>query len=470
MKVLLFISPCLSPKTRFYKRVLYKCILQKSFGLRLDFKTEVMENTDKTNTQYASLRQKAEEQLKLTFQAETSSLNEFDILKLLYELKVHQLELQMQNDEMRVARDRAEKAAAMYSNLYESIYDFSPAGYFSISNDGTIEELNMNGAKMLGKERSALEKSNFRFFLTPETLIVFNDFLKQIFETGYKQVCEVQISIKGIPSAYFYLEGVIPYPGILCLISAIDITLRKAAEQVLKENEIRLRELNHTKDKFFSIIAHDLKSPFNAINGVSKFIIKEFDLLSESEIKEFITQIQESSSNSLHLLSNLLQWAELQTGLLAVTAEEIDIEHVVTECVALMKPASDQKNIKLSKSIQRDCKAKADVHMVHTIIRNLLGNAIKFTFEDGNIEISARQHKSEVLISVADNGLGICSTDLEKLFKVDQKLILRGTANEKGSGLGLVLCKEFVEKQGGQIWAKGEVGKGFEICFTLPSF
>jgi signal transduction histidine kinase len=114
--------------------------------------------------------------------------------------------------------------------------------------------------------------------------------------------------------------------------------------------------------------------------------------------------------------------------------------------------------------------AKADNFMVRTIMRNLLGNAIKFTFEGGKINITAQQLENEVLISVADNGRGISSTDLEKLFKVDQKLILRGTANEKGTGLGLILCKEFVEKQGGKIWAQSESGKGFEIHFTLPSY
>jgi PAS domain S-box-containing protein len=429
-----------------------------------------MENKDENLPQHTSLRQKAEEQLKLKYHTRQTSLSEVDALKLLYELEVLQLELQMQNDEMRVARDRAEKAAAMYSNLYEAIYDFSPAGYFSISNDGYIDELNLNGAIIIGKDRSVLVKSNFRLFLTPQSLPVFNDFLKQIFETGYKQTCEVQLSANGIPATYLYLEGIIPYAGVKCLVAAIDITARKRAEQELKESEIRLRELNATKDKFFSIIAHDLKSPFNSINGVSQFLLREFSGLAKSEIKDFIIQIQESASNSIRLLDNLLQWAESQTGIIGVLSERIDIEGIVSETIALMKPAADAKKIIITMSIQSGCMAKADNYMVRTIMRNLLGNAIKFTFTGGKIELSARQLENEVLISVADNGKGISNIDHEKLFKVDQKLIILGTANEKGSGLGLVLCKEFVEKQGGKIWAKSELGKGFEILFTLPPF
>jgi signal transduction histidine kinase len=431
---------------------------------------EFMEKDDEKMPHHTSLRQKAEEQLKLKYQSGKNALNEVDTLKLLYELEVHKLELQMQNDEMRVARDRAEKAAAMYSNLYEAIYDFSPAGYFSLSNDGTIEELNLNGAKMLGKDRSVLVKSNFRLLLTPATLPDFNLFLNRIFETGYKQTCEVQLFANGNASSYLYLEGVIPYAGIHCLITAIDSTARKRAELELKKSEIQLRELNATKDKFFSIIAHDLKSPFNTINGVSQFLLREYSGLTENEIKEFIAQIQESAYNSLCLVDNLLQWAESQTGIIGVSSERIDITAVLSETVLLMKPAADIKNIQINTSGQSGCMAKADSYMVRTIMRNLLGNAIKFTFEGGIIDLSASKVNNEILVSVADNGIGISSIDLEKLFKVDQKVILRGTANEKGSGLGLVLCKEFVEKQGGKIWAYSEPGKGFEIHFTLPSY
>jgi nitrogen-specific signal transduction histidine kinase len=431
---------------------------------------EVMENMDEKMPHHTSLRQKAEEQLRLKFQSEHSSLSEVETLKLLYELEVHKLELQMQNDEMRVARDRAEKAAAMYSNLYEAIYDFSPAGYFSLSNDGTIEELNLNGAKMLGKDRSVLVKSNFMLFLTQESLPGFNLFLHQIFETGYKQGCEVQIKSDCIPCVYFYLEGIIPYAGINCLVSATDISARKLAEQGLKDSEIRLRDLNATKDKFFSIIAHDLKSPFNAIKGVSQFLLREYSLLTKKEIQDSIIQIQESASNSILLLENLLQWAESQTGIIGVSSERIDIKCVVSETIAMMKPSADTKKIQISLSVQSGCVVKADNYMLRTILRNLLSNAIKFTFEDGKISVSAQDIENQILISVVDNGIGISSTDMGKLFKVDQKLMMRGTGNEKGSGLGLVLCKEFVEKQGGKIWAYSEQGKGFEIHFTLPAY
>jgi PAS domain S-box-containing protein len=435
-----------------------------------------MKKVKQDSPEVDSLRQKAEELLQENHKAKGPAhkasdepvKNEADILKLVLELSIHQLELEMQNEELQLAIHAAENAAKQYAEIYEEIYDFSPAGYFSLNHDCTISKLNLSGARLLGGNRTDLLDCNFRNFITHETLPAFNDFLQRINETNLKQTCEIRLSIKGNPSSYIHLEGIEPDYGRKYLVSAVDITSRKLAEQALHESEARLRELNATKDKFFSIIAHDIKSPFNSIKGSSQFLLREFETLRKDEVLDMINQIHLSSGNSLKLLDNLLQWAESQTGLIAAASERIDLAKLVPETIEWMRSAAEEKNISIHSAIQSGTIAIADNYMLRTILRNLLNNAIKFTFGKGKVEIEAQPKENEILVSVKDDGTGFRPADLENVFRVDHKLMMLGTANEKGSGLGLILCKEFVEKQGGKIWIESEFGKGSSIHFTLP--
>jgi len=435
-----------------------------------------MKKAKQDSPEVDSLRQKAEELLQENQKVKDPAhkagdepvKNEADVLKLVHELSIHQLELEMQNEELQLAIHAAENAAKQYADIYEEIYDFSPAGYFSLNHDCTISKLNLSGAKLLGGNRTDLVDSNFRNFITLETLPAFNDFLQRINETNLKQTCEIRLSIKGNPSNYLHLEGIEPDYGKKYLVSAVDITSRKLAEQALHESEARLRELNATKDKFFSIIAHDIKSPFNSIKGSSQFLLREFDTLRKDEVIDMINQIYLSSGNSLKLLDNLLLWAESQTGLIAAASERIDLAKLVPETIEWMRSAAEEKNISIQSDIQSGTIALADNYMLRTILRNLVNNAIKFTFGKGKIEIEAQPKGNEIVISVKDDGTGFRPADLENVFRVDHKLMMLGTANEKGSGLGLILCKEFVEKQGGKIWIESESGKGSSIHFTLP--
>jgi two-component system, sensor histidine kinase and response regulator len=247
-----------------------------------------------------------------------------------------------------------------------------------------------------------------------------------------------------------------------------DITSRKSSEEKLVQSEHQLREANATKDKFFSIIAHDLRSPFNSLIGFSELLYEDYDQFEESEIKEFINQIYISSVNSLKLLDNLLQWAKSQTGGIMAMAEQLEIANLVLETIGLLKSAANSKRIKIRTDLQQGCIAFADGSMIRTILRNLVSNAIKFTYPEGEIKIKSTILESNVRIEVSDNGMGIREIDQELIFKVDQKFRSLGTANEQGTGLGLILCKEFVEKNGGEIGLESFEGKGSTFFFTLP--
>ena len=247
-----------------------------------------------------------------------------------------------------------------------------------------------------------------------------------------------------------------------------DISDRKNAEEQLIQSEHQLREANATKDKFFSIIAHDLKSPFSSLIGFSELLYEEYNQFDEQEIKEFIQQIYISSTNSLKLLDNLLQWAKSQTGRIVASPEYLNVNNLVFETIGLLKAASNNKKIKLRTDLQDGCVVLADRYMTLTILRNLLSNAIKFTYPGGDIIISSVKVKDKIRISVADNGTGISPSDQEKLFRVDQKVRNPGTNNEYGTGLGLILCKEFVEKNAGVIGVESKEGIGSVFYFLFP--
>jgi signal transduction histidine kinase len=248
----------------------------------------------------------------------------------------------------------------------------------------------------------------------------------------------------------------------------------------LKNNEIEnhrkkvehlnadLQEANAAKDRFFSIIAHDLKNPFNSLMGLVDLLIEEYHSFKEKEQMEFLHQIKASSDKIYALLQNLLMWGSNQLGKTQVVKEKIDLSKTAKESVTLIQSLADNKNITLEMNIPPNTWAYADKNMVSTILLNLITNAIKFTPQDGTVEVQCFNKTSHVEVMVADSGVGISPKNLEQLFKIDAKVQSTGTDNEKGTGLGLILCKEFIEKNNGRIWAESIEGSGSWFYFTLP--
>ena len=236
----------------------------------------------------------------------------------------------------------------------------------------------------------------------------------------------------------------------------------------LRAQQKELEELNATKDKFFSIIAHDLKGPLNQLMGLSDILHAELSESKDEKLLRLAGLINDSVKSARSLLDNLLDWARSQTGTINFMPERLILRDVVEEVIELNANNALQKNVSIENAIAEHLTAFADSNMVKTILRNLIGNSIKFTPEGGNIQIDASRNHDQITVSVADNGIGIDEDGLGKLFKIGEQTHTIGNSKEKGTGLGLILSREFVELNHGKIWAESQPGQGSTFFFTLP--
>jgi signal transduction histidine kinase len=229
-----------------------------------------------------------------------------------------------------------------------------------------------------------------------------------------------------------------------------------------------LEEANASKDKFFSIIAHDMRSPFIAILGFSEMLKDDYESLDGAERKDMIENIYVSGRSAFNLLENLLIWARSQTNRIEFKPEKLDLSIVVIDVINILKQQAEAKHIKLITEIKYGTLVRADNNMVNTVLRNLVSNAIKFTKENGRIIISEKKAGEYTEVSVKDNGVGMSEDLKSKLFALGSSVTKKGTAGEKGTGLGLLLCKEFIDKHNCEIWVESEIGKGTAFKSTLP--
>ncbi|HAH24714.1 MAG TPA: hypothetical protein DCL77_13340 [Prolixibacteraceae bacterium] len=537
----------------------------------------------------ASLVQRAEEILKKEKELKAWAFTNDGIQKLVHELQIHQLELEMQNEQLKLA----EELARINAEKYTALYDFFPAGYFSLNAYGTIIEINLMGAKMLGKERANLVAKDFKSFLTSNSRLVFNEFLKLVFDGNTSRSCEARLFLEGKSSAYVHLEGIIADDHDKCFMTVVDITdykagtekvrdseiryrrlfesaldgilildavsgeiidvnpfliqllgysydeligkelweigtfknigysqfaytelqikgmiryedmplltksgkaisiefvgnvyladhikvvqcnirditQRKQLEKSLRESETRLLELNATKDKFFSIIAHDLRGPFNSIMGFSELMVERIQEKNYEEVEKYAEIIHQSSQRAMELVTNLLEWSRSKVGRMQFNPEVVDLAALIKSVAQLLKDSAEQKSIALYTETVPNLSVVADKAMIGATLRNLISNAIKFTHKGGEIVISAMQEKNQMIVMVADNGVGIKKEALRKLFNIEEGYSTPGTQDEKGTGLGLILCKEFIEKHGGDIRVESEPGKGSKFYFNIP--
>lgn len=239
-------------------------------------------------------------------------------------------------------------------------------------------------------------------------------------------------------------------------------------EQVAQRTE-ELREANAAKDKFFSIIAHDLKSPFNALLGLSDAMLENWEIFENEDKLEFVQDIHNTSKNTYALLQNLLEWSRSQIGSLQINPEVFNPVELVNGNIMVLKQHADTKQISITNKLNNEVLCRADKNMISTVFRNLISNAIKFTNPQGNITITGCTKNEYHEFSVTDNGIGMNEKTKDDLFKLNSKTQRAGTSEESGTGLGLLLCKEFVEKNGGEIAVTSKENEGSTFSFTLPA-
>jgi signal transduction histidine kinase/Tfp pilus assembly protein PilF len=248
------------------------------------------------------------------------------------------------------------------------------------------------------------------------------------------------------------------------------LLLIEESNQKLTKSEIDLKKLVATKDKFFSIMAHDIKNPLGGLINLTELLNLKFEELSDKEVKE-ITEILNTTSKGLYsLLENLLEWSRSQTGRIKYNPEEFDIYELIKKIESIFSLNAEKKEIIISTEVKPNTTVYGDKEMISTVLRNLISNAIKFTKPNGNVTIKVADGQKEFLVSVKDTGIGISDEDKDKLFKPEVNFTTSGTQQETGTGLGLILCKEFVEKNCGKIWVESLPGEGSEFMFTLPKY
>jgi signal transduction histidine kinase len=248
----------------------------------------------------------------------------------------------------------------------------------------------------------------------------------------------------------------------------VNAELKEGADKIKKRNE-QLIKLNAEKDKFFSIIAHDLKNPFSGFLNLTELMADTTEKFSLAEFAEYSKSLNEAARNLYKLLENLLEWAQIQKGSINFTPKDSDLSKIVSDNIATINQRALQKGISIINEMPEILRAYADEKMISAVLRNLLSNAVKFTRMDGKVIVkSERSDNGAIEVSVSDNGVGILKNDVKRLFKIEEKVSTQGTDGELSTGLGLLLCKEFVEKNGGKIWAESEEGVGSTFYFTLP--
>jgi PAS domain S-box-containing protein len=390
-----------------------------------------------------------------------------DVKKLVHLLQVHQIELEHQNEELRIAQEELEVSRNKYVNLF----DFSPIPYFTLDPIGKIMEVNLSASKMFGIDRKILIGKRFSSFIPMDEKDIFNSFIQTVFTSPVKHSCELKVMSKDKRVFSVLLEG-LKLDDTLesdpkCQVALIDLTEYKKIEVSLKESNKELKKLNNTKDRFFAIIAHDLRSPFQSFLSTSELLSTEIETLSQEDILLFSRGLHDNLTKFYRLLENLLNWSMMQKDMLEYKSTSINLYDAVNKIIEISNQCALKKNISLSNNVVKGTFVIADVDMLRSVIQNLILNAIKFTQMEGQVIVSSVEKDGFVEVSVQDTGIGIDPEKSSKLFNFETIFTTNGTAGEKGTGLGLPLCKEFIERNDGTIRVESELGKGSTFTFTL---
>ena len=373
-------------------------------------------------------------------------------------------------------RKNYEQALKNSEEKFRKIFESSGIGIATLGPDGQFTKLNSSFCDIIGYTEQEMIGYNFRDITHPGDVEKSIDVTKELLKNE-------SIEGKSLEKRYLHKNGEIIWA--LTTISLIrdaeskpqffiaqvqDITKRKKFEEQLLKYTEELKLLNASKDKFFSIISHDLRSPFNSLLGLTEYISQFYDEMTPQEIKSSISSIYNSSKQVYSLILNLLEWSLIQSGRITVEKSIINLSELGSEIRNLYEETANQKQLELIISINEEILVYADKYMIDTIIRNFVSNSIKFTDPGGKIIVKGIINGDNAEVSVTDTGIGISPENQKNLFRIDEQFRRDGTANEKGTGLGLILCKEFIEKNNGVLWVESEEAKGSRFSFTVPRY
>jgi PAS domain S-box-containing protein len=371
-------------------------------------------------------------------------------------------------------RKQAEEALAQEQYLMHTLMDSLPDHIYFKDHESRFIRINKSMARFLGLNDTdqAVGKTDFDFFTEEHAKQAYED-EQTIIRTGQLLNIEEKETHRDRPDTWVSTiklslrnkDGNIT--GTFGI--SRDITERKKADEEIRLKNELLQTINAEKDKFFSILAHDLRGPLSAFVAATQILTDEIKNMTLEEVKEITLSMKESATNIYGLLENLLEWSRLKRGGMDFVPENLNLKEKIEACIDVLSESARKKRIKLTFYIPGEMEVFVDNHMFDAIIRNLVSNAIKFTSPGGEVNVTAgynNEHSIEVKVS--DNGIGMTPELKNKLFLISEKTRRQGTEGEMSTGLGLLLCKEFIEKHGGKIWVESEEGKGSTFSFTIP--
>nr|WP_234445901.1 PAS domain-containing sensor histidine kinase [Carboxylicivirga marina] len=357
---------------------------------------------------------------------------------------------------------------------YKALFDNSVDGICVLDKNKKIIDANNSLCEIFKYPIDELVGMNVSQLLHPEDLVNSKSFFKKLHSDGFYSKFEGRVIRKDQSTIWIQVNSTSfsnkkIESGSLDIIR--DITKRKKNENYIKQRNQLLQQLNHTKDRFFSIIAHDLRSPFQGILGLNELLKKNFDSRTVDKNKELLTSINEQCNNYYSFLEDLLKWSSLQTDRTSFEPACYSVNDILNEQIELVKHISTQKSIRINSQFNHhDFNVVADKNMLALVFRNMLTNSLKYTPQDGNINIEGTHLKNEesVKIKISDTGIGMQPEQIQQLFKLDKLNSTRGISGESGHGLGLILCKECIEKHGSELMVESSPNKGTCLSFYLP--
>jgi len=399
-----------------------------------------------------------------------------DQLRLLHELQVHQIELEMQNAELSQARDEVETALEKYTDLY----DFAPVGYFTLDRDGTIRAANLTGSSLLGVERSRLIGRRFGHFVADEARPAFAAFHEKAFTSPTKEACEVELRNEANSALFVQIEGVAAASGQECRIALIDVTGRKRAEEALRQGKeaaevLRLAKevaeaADRAKSQFLANMSHELRTPMAGVLGMLDIALGG---PLEAEQREFIQTARHSAGSLVRILNDILELTRIEAGMLSIEEKPFSLRECVASVVDIFIAEARRKRLDLVLSMAGNVPKTVvgDQLRLRQVLTNLVGNAVKFT-ERGRVELTVASSlipsAREVTFTVADTGIGIPDDKKPLIFRPFSQVDESHSRRYGGTGLGLVISKEIVERMGGMIVFDCEEGGGCSFTVTVP--